>query len=49
MTTEHGAAHGGPGSAGRDSPPTGDEVPSEFLFDDELGDLTEGAVGARDR
>ncbi len=44
MTTEQGAAHGGPGSVGRDSPPTGDEVPSVFLFDDEWGDLPVGGV-----
>ncbi len=31
------AAHGGPGAAGRDRPPTGDEVPSELLVDDEAG------------
>ncbi len=44
MTTEQGAAQGGPGAAGRDRPPTGDDVPSEILVDDGLEDLTEGAA-----
>ncbi|MGO9455799.1 MAG: nucleotide exchange factor GrpE [Acidimicrobiales bacterium] len=44
MTTEQGAAYGGPGAAGRDRPPTGDEIPSELLVDDGPEDVGEGAA-----
>jgi molecular chaperone GrpE len=44
MTQEHGAAHGGRGAAGWDPPPSEDELPSEFLVDEGLEDLMEGAT-----